>query len=50
MGIITRSTKRVAEVWLDEYKQQYYNRVPSAKLVRLLLKFVDSWALQIQTI
>ncbi|XP_076818443.1 polypeptide N-acetylgalactosaminyltransferase 4-like isoform X2 [Clavelina lepadiformis] len=31
--IITRNSKRVAEVWLDEYKEQYYKRVARARKV-----------------
>jgi len=38
LAVITRNNKRVAEVWLDEYKKQYYKRVPLAKSVQLLLK------------
>ncbi|XP_078485799.1 polypeptide N-acetylgalactosaminyltransferase 4 isoform X2 [Ciona intestinalis] len=31
--VITHNNKRVAEVWLDEYKEQYYKRVPRARAV-----------------
>lgn len=33
IGSVYRNTRRVAEVWMDDYKEQYYKAVPSAKHV-----------------
>ena len=31
--ILYRNTRRAAEVWMDDYKNYYYNAVPMAKSV-----------------
>nr|XP_039264974.1 polypeptide N-acetylgalactosaminyltransferase 4-like [Styela clava] len=31
--VITRNNRRVADVWMDEYSEQYYRRVPRARKI-----------------